>query len=66
MLYTLFEIIISALAVYGGWRLIKDISALYSPSREKKTGKNIPRKNTDGQGDIPARPLGSERDRGHR
>ena len=26
MLYTLFEIILSALAVYGGYRLIQDIS----------------------------------------
>lgn len=37
MLYTLFEIIISALSVYGGYRLIRDISRWIEARKAKKT-----------------------------
>ena len=36
MLYTLFEIIISALSVYGGYRLIRDISRWLDIRKTKK------------------------------
>lgn len=37
MFYTLFEIIISALSVYGGYRLIRDISRLLDARRAARS-----------------------------